>query len=102
MHAINGIGTTLYGRRYLNKEELKELGFDFGEGIFYIATKWFVFLFFPLIPLASYIVIAEHYEKGFWNNSKQYHLIKINLNWNQVIKTWAIVLIPLLILYLFL
>ena len=100
MQTINGIGTTLYGKRYLDKKELRNMDIDVPEGVQpYIATMWFVFLFIPLIPLGSYIVFFEgKVEEGFWSSDdKYYHMIKINLNWNQVLKTW---LIPVFIIFL--
>ena len=74
MFTFNGIGTRLYGKA-------KQ---DNGT---YIATKWIVFLFIPLIPLASYIVLD-------WENtgifSRNYELLKTPLNWKQIGKTYLI------------
>ena len=42
---LNGIGTTLYGRR----------DYDAGTNT-YVATQWLVFLFLPVFPLAAYRV----------------------------------------------
>lgn len=42
---MNGIGTTLYGRR----------DYDAGTNT-YVATQWLVFLFLPIFPLAAYRV----------------------------------------------
>lgn len=47
MRTINGIGTKLYGTP----------GY-FNDGS-YIATKWFVILYFPVIPLGTYRVWSE-------------------------------------------
>ena len=102
MHTLNGIGTTIYGKRRLTKKELNNMSIDVEGGISYVTTMWFVFLFVPLIPLGSYIVFAEFEESGFWNNSKQYHMVKINLNWNQVLKGWAITAGLIFILWLLL
>jgi hypothetical protein len=105
MYSINGIGTTLYGRRYLSKKELRSIGVEVPEGMHpYIATKWFVFLFIPLIPLGSYVVFYDYdaENKDFLTYDKKYfHMIKINLNWNQVLKTWIIPIIVLFLLWLF-
>jgi len=101
MYTLNGIGTTLYGRRYLTKKDLHNMGIDVEGGVPYIATMWFVFLFVPIIPLSSYIVFAESEESGFFvHSSKQYHMIKINMNWNQVFKGWAITIGIIFILWL--
>jgi hypothetical protein len=74
MFTFNGIGTKLYGKA-------KQ---DDGS---YIATKWIVFLFVPLIPLASYLVLD-------WENtgilSRNYELIKVPLNKKQVGKTYLV------------
>ncbi len=96
---INGIGTTLYGRRHLTKKELHGLGLKEIEDLEpYISTMWFCFIFIPLIPLSSHVVFAEYEEEGFFNTDKHYHMVKINLNWNQVLKTG---LIPVGIIFLF-
>ena len=74
MFTFNGIGTKLYGKA-------KQ---DDGS---YIATKWIVFLFIPLIPLASYLVLD-------WQNtgilSRDYELIKVPLNRKQIGKTYLV------------
>lgn len=70
----------------------------------YIATKWFVFLFIPLIPLASYVVFYDYAtgDKDFFTYDKRYfQMIKINLNWNQVLKTWTIPIVILFLLWFF-
>lgn len=95
MQTINGIGTTLYGRRGLSKEELRGMKISWPDDLAlpYIATEWFVFIFIPLIPLASYIILAQFKgENNFLSSKKYYQRIKINLNWNQVLKTWLIAL----------
>ncbi len=90
MYTFNGIGTTLYGRRYLTKKELHSMGIDVKGGNPYLATQWFVFVFVPSIPLSSHVVLAEGEESGFLSSEKHYHMISVNLNWNQVFKGWAI------------
>jgi tetratricopeptide (TPR) repeat protein len=54
LHTINGIGTTLYGRR----DEDAQTGS-------YIATLYFVFFFIPLFPIACYRVIPQGAKS--WN-----------------------------------
>jgi hypothetical protein len=102
MYTLNGIGTTLYGKRHLTKKELREMGIEVERGNPYIATKWFVFLFIPLIPLSSWVVFAESKEEGFLSSEKQYHMLPVNLNWNQVLKGWSITLGIFILLWLFL
>ena len=98
MHMINGVGTTLYGKRYLTKEELKKMGLEKTEELMpYVATIWFCIFWIPLIPLESNIIFWEHEEEGFLSDEKAYRMVKINLNWNQVLKTG---LIPMSILFL--
>ena len=100
MYMINGIGTTLYGKRHLTKKELHGLGLKEMENLEpYISTMWFCLLFIPLIPLGSYVVFGEHAKGGSFllSDEKYYHMVKINLNWNQVLKT---LLIPAFIIFL--
>jgi hypothetical protein len=91
MISYNGIGTTIYGKREVNQAD--------GS---YIATKWFIILFFPLVPLGSYRVIKakQKFLSGSWPS---YQMIPVEMNLRQVINTylvwWGIPLlvIPLLI-----
>lgn len=103
MYTLNGIGTRLYGKRCLSKKELRSMGIKVKGLNPYIATKWFVFLFIPIVPLSSYVVFLG-YDSGERNfltyDSKYYHIIKINLNWNQVLKTWFIPIAILFFLWL--
>jgi hypothetical protein len=101
MYTLNGIGTTIYGRRYLTKKDLHSMGINIKVGNPYISTMWFVILFVPIIPLGSYIIFAEGEEAGSaMSSSKQYHMVKINLNWNQVLKTWAVPIFIIFIIWL--
>lgn len=57
MYMINGIDTTLYGKKFISYKELKRQGIikDLPkETKFkpYIATKWFVIFFIPILPWA--------------------------------------------------
>lgn len=78
MFTINGIGTTLYG-----SADKKEDGS-------YIATKWIVFIWIPIIPLASYRVFHGENVKGFfiYYHSQKIHLAKVKMNWNQIGKMY--------------
>ncbi len=84
MFTLNGIGTKLYG-----KDEQAD-----GS---YIATEWIVFLWIPLIPVASYLVLS-------WENtgilSRNYELNKVPLNRKQIRRTYLIV-VPILLLLIF-
>lgn len=99
MYTLNGIGTILYGRRHLTKKELNSMGIEVSGGKPYLATKWFVLLWIPLIPLGSWVVFAESEESGFFSE-KEYHMLHVNLNWNQVLKGWAITAGIILVLFL--
>lgn len=101
MYSINGIGTSLYGKRHLTKKDLHSMGIDVEGGNPYIATKWFVFLFLPIIPLSSWIVFSETGSDIGIYADKQYQMLPVNLNWNQVFKGWAITLGIFILLWLF-
>ena len=74
--SFNGIGTTLYGR---------EMQYD-GT---YIATKWIIVIYIPIIPLSSYLVL--HDNIGLF--SSEYQMIQIPLHWKQVFKTYLFVIL---------
>jgi len=78
MFSLNGVGTTLYGKTKINKED--------GS---YTATKWFVLLYLPIIPLGSYRVIKG--EKQYKSNGSetQYSMRIIKLDVAQVIRTYC-------------
>ncbi|MDR0606014.1 MAG: hypothetical protein LBG80_17130 [Bacteroidales bacterium] len=85
MFTINGIGTKLYGRA---DEDSKGA---------YTATKWVVFLFFPIIPICSYRVLSE--EDGIF--SSKYQLIPVPLNKRQVLRTYLAAFSILILLFAF-
>jgi hypothetical protein len=74
MFRFNGIGTTIYGKREVNPSD--------GS---YIATKWFTFIFFPVIPLGSYRVIKE--KQNFLAVPK-FQMLRVPLNMKQLIYTY--------------
>lgn len=83
MYTFNGIGTTLYGKREINS----------ADGT-YIATKWFVLAYFPVIPLGSYRVVRGDTSAGFFSTNTLYRSMqKVPLNWKQVgniyLATWG-------------
>jgi hypothetical protein len=90
METINGTGTTLYGKRYLTKKELSSMGIEVKGVEPYLATKWFVFFWIPLIPISSWVIFAESEKSDILSTEKQYQMLPVNLNWNQVLKWWMI------------
>jgi hypothetical protein len=55
---LNGFGTTYHGTRWLP------------DGT-YITTKWFTFLFVPIIPVKSVRVLKAGPMAGYWAASSQ-------------------------------
>lgn len=82
MYSLNGIGTTLYG-----KSEVENDGS-------YIATKWFILLLLPVIPLGSYRVWRGETTSsataliGMPGATTQYKMTPVPMNWKQVIQTY--------------
>ncbi len=93
MSSINGIGTTLYGKREVDQKDNS-----------YITTEWFIFLFVPIFPIASYRVIKGKTESKFYlvtaNDKTEYNLTKVKLNLRQVIRTYLLIWFPILIIIL--
>jgi hypothetical protein len=75
MFRFNGIGTTIYGKRDL----------DPADGS-YIVTKWFTFIYFPVIPLGSYRVIKE--KQAFLAGFPKYQMREAPLNTRQIMLTY--------------
>lgn len=81
MRTINGIGTTLYGKSEINPNDKS-----------YIATKWYVFLGLPIVPLKSYRVIYKGSGKSvFFGTSTDYQMLSVPMNMSQILKTYALV-----------
>ncbi|EKE05940.1 MAG: hypothetical protein ACD_19C00140G0007 [uncultured bacterium] len=95
MQTFNGIGTTLYGRQDVNPD---------GS---YIATKWFVLLYFPILPLGTYRVWSEienismpnntvmntqnpKIEYNYLSTTQRFKMEHIKLNWNQIFMTYIL------------
>jgi hypothetical protein len=88
MYSFNGIGTKVYGKREENPD---------GS---YIVTKWFIIIFFPIIPLGSYRVIKEK-QKFLSAKFPRYQMTEAKLNVKQVLNTylaWWSILILLILL----
>ena len=92
MFRFNGIGTTLLGKKDFNKDNSS-----------YISTKWFTIVFFPIIPLTSYRVTRTEKSKKFWTGGfPEYQMLPMELDKQQIIKTyiiWWIIPLILVILY---
>ena len=88
MLSFNGIGTKLYGKREVNQAD--------GS---YIATKWFIFIFLPVIPLASYRVIKAK-QKFLTLAYPQYQMTPVPLNFDQIRNIYLAVWGPIVLLIL--
>jgi|SRR3989344_2358710 len=83
MYSINGIGTTLYGKRDVNPAD--------GS---YVATEWVVIFFLPILPVGSYRVWRGETKAGFSplpGSKTSYRIVPVKLNWGQVLNTYLIV-----------
>jgi hypothetical protein len=107
MFTINGIGTILYGKKYISYKELYEKGIiteipkrrNFKP---YIATKWFVFLYVPIIPLGSYVILDEYgYDSGLYAD-KKYLMVRYKLDLEQVRNGYLILIAVILFIVLLL
>jgi len=76
MFSFNGVGTTVYGKRDVSPTD--------GS---YITTKWFIVIFFPIFPLASYRVIKEK-QKFMTIAFPKYQMTQVKFNIKQVINTY--------------
>ena len=78
--SINGFGTTFYGKAAREP-----------DGSF-ITTKWLIFSYLPIIPLASMRLRYASQDEGFFSTGTNYHVIMdYPLDILQVIRTWAYV-----------
>ena len=87
-----GIGRNFYGRsNYAQDSQFQIEEFD--------TTFWFVFLYFPLIPLRSCRIRRKYRSR--WNvfASKTYQLVhRLPRNWGQILLTWATAIVVLVLL----
>lgn len=74
-YSMNGVGTTLYGHAD-----------EWPDGTF-VKTKWVIFLFLPLLPVASYRVapVADAHSC-----MQKYRLSAVPLHWRQVLMTYLV------------
>ena len=86
--SLNGIGTTYYGQR------------DLLEDGSYITTEWFIFIYIPVVPLASFRVLPI--KRRWFVNPKKYWVWNVPLCKQQVKNTYlALFLVVLAIIILF-
>lgn len=87
LYTINGVGTKLHGQSPMAGS----------RG--YIATKWIVILFLPVLPVRSYQVFGEHLDA---EDKKYYDMEPLDhLHWEQIRETfwqfrWTYLLLALL------
>ena len=85
MFSLNGIGTTLYGKS------------DAASDGSYIATKWFIFILLPIIPLGSYRVhrgettASMSASVGMPGANTKYKMLPVPMLWRQIIQTYLAV-----------
>lgn len=78
--SLNGIGTTLYGKRDVEPD---------GS---YVATKWFIFLLLPIIPISSYRVLPNTPKMNFLTQVTNYSRFeKVPFNKRQVVNTYLLI-----------
>lgn len=75
--SVNGIGTTYYGKR------------DFEENGSYITTEWVIFLYLPIVPVASFRVVPLPIFDPL--AAREYYVKKVSLHPLQVWK-WHLLL----------
>ncbi len=82
MYSLNGIGTTIYGKSAVSPQD--------GS---YVATKWVVFLWLPIIPIGTYRVRREEISPNIFpvGYTATYTTQRIDLNWRQVVSTYLLV-----------
>jgi hypothetical protein len=87
-----GIGTKFYGKsNYSHDVRCRIEEFD--------TTLWFVVIFFPLIPIASYRIRRSFRSR--WNilASDSFHVLRrLPRNWEQILATWIKAMAVLLFL----
>jgi hypothetical protein len=75
--SVNGIGTTYYGKR------------DFEENGSYITTEWVIFLYLPIVPVASFRVVPLPIFDPL--AAREYYVKRVSLHPLQVWK-WHLLL----------
>jgi hypothetical protein len=89
---LNGVGTWTYG--WAKRQELggieriqaERAGYDLYS---YQVVKWFVLLWFPVIPLGTYRVVKQ--KQGFWSlQLPTYLTARVEWDWVQVLRQYAI------------
>src|ERR1700727_4085704 len=78
-----GIGTAFRGRMYASE-------WDRANGV-QLRTKWFIFLWIPVVPLGSSRIRHVSHSSSIFRSSSMYDQIsKEALNWKQIRRTWGI------------
>lgn len=56
----------------------------------YVTTKWFVFLFLPIVPIASYRVLENKVQGTIipMQIDTKYHMVQVNLHRGQILRTY--------------
>ena len=91
-----GIGRMLFGKTSYSFDALS------GDETFE-TTLWFVFLYFPLVPIAGYEIRRKRQENWWekiWTNKELTVLRKLPRNWNQILLTWTKALAIIFVLVL--
>lgn len=90
MQSVNGIGATFYGKK------------DMRDDGSYITTKWFIFLYIPVIPLRSYRV--KKISQSKYGRTEYEILQELPLTATPALKIYVIsvlILLPILVYLLF-
>jgi hypothetical protein len=92
MRTISGIGTTIYGRDKRQVLSIQERVQAEAAGFLpysYQVLKWFVVLYFPVIPLGTYRVLKV--KQRFWTmDYPRYRMTPVPWDWAQVFRHYAI------------
>ncbi|CAK0742638.1 hypothetical protein CCP4SC76_1220009 [Gammaproteobacteria bacterium] len=99
MYRINGCGTDIYGQS--KKEMLLPSMVQQGQLPYtYQATKWFVIVFIPIIPLGTYR-IREVKVKEFIGTKTLYEMKRTDFDWKQALLHFSVVPILVTSIYLY-
>lgn len=79
-----GIGTKFYGSK------------DQDANGSFITTEWFVILFFPILPIASYRVFFKGTERGCSGSTHRFEILnKLGLDWGQIFTIYFVNLLAI-------
>ena len=81
MSTVNGIGTKFYGWQPVRLADRSAF-----------ATRWFVFFYVPIFPLARYKlkVLTDRANEGFFGGAADHYQVlgETSLVWSEVLGTW--------------